>query len=171
MHSPPPSPARHGELMGTTLSLFHFPTATSQLCILLIAPALEPCMLPFACLNTIKLYLKQELSSWISPWALLKVSPAFVGWGLGSVGKANSKVPLWLPGDHFASGVDGDCSQHPQCGHERLLPICAEAGHGVSVSRGGDGLSLGAGVCLGLWGVSWVPSSAILCPQPTSLQR
>lgn len=66
---------------------------------------------------------------------------------MGGAGAANSKVFPWLPGDHFASGVDGDCSQHPQCGHERLLPVRAEAGCGVSVSRGGDRLSLGAGVC------------------------
>lgn len=88
----------------------------------------------------------------------------FTGWGLGTPGEANSKVSSWLLGDHFASGVDRDCSQHPQCGHERLLPLCTKAGHGVSVSRGGDSLSLSVRVCSGLWEVSWVPLSAVSQP-------
>ncbi|XP_067165762.1 multidrug and toxin extrusion protein 2 isoform X2 [Apteryx mantelli] len=54
-------------------------------------------------------------------------------------------------GDHFASGDYGYCSQHPQRGHERHLSVCTEAGHGVSVSRGGGSLSLGEGDCSGLW--------------------
>lgn len=70
--------------------------------------------------------------------------------GLGlCFGEANSKVPAWFPGDHYASGGDRDCSQHPQRGHERLPPLCSEAGHGVSVSRAGDSLTLGAGLCSG----------------------
>uniref|UniRef100_A0A803V6U7 Multidrug and toxin extrusion protein n=1 Tax=Ficedula albicollis TaxID=59894 RepID=A0A803V6U7_FICAL len=87
-------------------------------------------------------------------------------------GEANSKVPPWFPGDHYASGGDRGCSQHPQCSHERLPPLCSEAGHGVSVSRAGDSLSLGAGLCSGHKGGPCMPSSAtpFLQPQAAKLR-
>lgn len=92
--------------------------------------------------------------------------------GLGlCFGEANSKVPAWFPGDHYASGGDRDRSQHPQCSHERLPPLCSEAGHGVSVSRAGDSLTLVQGFAQERRGDPCVPSSAtpLSIPQPAKL--